>query len=406
MQHDISQRFTAEETCAPLDRQPEEAVLAELRALVAEVQGRSLFLIHYYQPTWIKRLLREAGAQLVEADSQALARAGRESDRELLVCITVPFMAGSSAILARPEQQVVLADVDAGCSLEASAPEDLVVEMLERTALLAPTVHDARTLQRGQFIPVCYTNVSAQVKAVTGEFGGIICTSSNATNAVRWVLERGGCPVFLPDQHLAANVAAELGLSRLAFWRHTERDGGLTDTELREAELVVWTGECNVHVKTEAEVIEAFVARHPRGHLLLHPEVPHAHVRVALARAGREHVGVGSTRFIHQRLAQLAEAEPGATVGIATETNFVSELQEAYRGKLEVQNLLRNVCACVHMRTRPEALLGALRAITSGALERSRHLVHLSSDVRTLALAALERSLMLKDEPFTLNWTA
>lgn len=385
-------REDPERACAPIDVAPPAALADELRARAAALRERAIFLVHYYQPTWIKRLLRECGVEVVVADSQELARKGSESDHELLFCVTVPFMAASSAILAREGQRVVLADPDAGCSLEASARPDLVAALFSRLRALGV-----------DFVPVCYTNVGAEVKALTGAHGGIICTSSSAVSAYRWAAARGGLPVMLPDRHLADNVAAEVGLSRLVTCDPQREDAGLQAADLAGAELLVWPGECNVHVKVDVAVLAAFAAEHPRAHLILHPEVPHAHVRAAIAAAGRERVGLGSTLFIRRKLAALADTEPGAAVGIATESNFVVELAEDFAGKLDVHNLLRNVCACVHMRTRADQLLAALRAAEQD-LSRSRHLVRLDATVTAGARKALARSLELKSEPFSLRW--
>ncbi len=389
----------SEDACAPVDLRPSEAVQAELRDKVEAIASRTIFLVHYYQPTWIKRLLAGCeGVELVVADSQELAKRGHDSDHELIFCVTVPFMAGSSAVLARDEQRVVLADHEAGCSLESSAPEPWVRRMLQRLAQLGGA-------ERAPWVPVCYTNVSAEVKAVTGEYGGIIHTSSSAISAYQWAIDQGRKPVFLPDQHLAANIVAERGVERVALWHNDQPDGGVGDAELEAAEMVIWTGECSVHVRAREEEIAAFAIDNPEAWLILHPEVPNASVRAAVSAAGRARVGLGSTLFIRRKLAELAVQQPGATVGVATETNFVTELQQEYSDRLQVHNLLSDVCACVNMRTRPEQMLGALNAVLDDALDGSDHLVQLDPQVKEGANRALARSLELSSAPFDLDWT-
>lgn len=390
---DLSERFADEETCAPLDPTPPDRTLGRIVEAVNAVKADTLFLVHYYQPTWIKNTLRDCGAELVISDSQALASRGYQSERKTLFCVTVPFMAGSSAILARDDQQVVIADPNAGCSLEASSPADLVDDMLDRLRSL-----------NVDFLPVCYTNVGAAVKAVVGRYGGIICTSSNAIDAMRWVLDQQKKPVFLPDRHLADNVAKELKLGKTAYWQHTRRGGALSEAEINSADLIAWTGQCNVHVKTDPKVLLDFADTYEDGHLILHPEVPNAHISAAVKRLGPDRVGVGSTRFIRERLDELAKNQPGIAVGIATESNFVSELTDEYRGTLNVMNILRNVCACVHMRTRPESLLAALDALKNDQLQGSAYLVRLDPALQSAAKEALQRSLSLKSCSFGLLW--
>jgi hypothetical protein len=79
------------------------------------------------------------------------------------------------------------------------------------------------------------------------------------------------------------------------------------------------------------------------------------------------------------------------------------ELASDFAGQLEVHNLLRNVCACVHMRTRADQLLRALRA-SEEDLSRSRHLVRLDGAVIAGARKALARSLELTSCSFSLRW--
>ena len=65
-----------------------------------------------------------------------------------------------------------------------------------------------------EVIPVTYMNSSADIKAFTGRHGGTVCTSSNASRALKWALGKGSKVLFLPDQHLGRNTAVlEMGMS-------------------------------------------------------------------------------------------------------------------------------------------------------------------------------------------------
>jgi quinolinate synthase len=92
---------------------------------------------------------------------------------------------------------------------------------------------------------VAYVNTSADVKAEVD----ICCTSSNAVQ----VVESLGVPVviFLPDQYLAANVAAQT-----------------------KVKIISWAGACEVHERFTAEEIREYRAAHPGLEIIGHPECP------------------------------------------------------------------------------------------------------------------------------------
>jgi quinolinate synthase len=77
----------------------------------------------------------------------------------------------------------------------------------------------------------------------------ICCTSSNAVQ----VVESLGVPVviFLPDQYLAANVAAQT-----------------------KVKIISWAGACEVHERFTAAEIREYRAAHPGLEIIGHPECP------------------------------------------------------------------------------------------------------------------------------------
>ncbi|MDW8072529.1 MAG: carboxylating nicotinate-nucleotide diphosphorylase, partial [Anaerolineae bacterium] len=132
---------------------------SELHARIAEVKARLgkqvLVLAHHYQRDEIM-----AHAD-VTGDSLELARQAVRSDAAVIVFCGVHFMAETAAILARPGQDVVMPDPEAGCYLADTATFTAVQSAWER---LAEVFGDAERV----FTPVTYVNSSAVLKAFCG----------------------------------------------------------------------------------------------------------------------------------------------------------------------------------------------------------------------------------------------
>ena len=172
-------------------------------------------------------------------------------------------MAESADILAQPWQQVVLPDLNAGCSMADMADISQVEECwakLHAAGLDTPAA--------GGLIPLTYMNSTAAIKAFCGERGGLVCTSSNAKAAFDWAFARGSRILFLPDQHLGRNTAYAMGipLSETVVWDPYQINGGLTPDRLRAARVILWKGHCSVHQRflpEHADKVRASVSGHP-----------------------------------------------------------------------------------------------------------------------------------------------
>src|SRR5579885_2302928 len=77
----------------------------------------AIILAHYYQEDSIQDLADYTG------DSLQLAQAAAKTNASVIVFCGVRFMAEGAKIL-NPEKQVLLPDMEAGCSLEESCPAD------------------------------------------------------------------------------------------------------------------------------------------------------------------------------------------------------------------------------------------------------------------------------------------
>jgi quinolinate synthase len=135
-------------------------------------------------------------------------------------------MAETVKLLA-PEKRVLVPAPEAGCSLAESI-----------------TAEDVRALRKAHpGVPVvAYVNTTAAVKAEVD----ICCTSANAAQVVASL--GVSKVIFVPDRHLAAQVAAEV-----------------------DVELIVWPGACEVHERFSAADVRALRAD-DQLRIIAHPE--------------------------------------------------------------------------------------------------------------------------------------
>ncbi|MGH9181785.1 MAG: quinolinate synthase NadA, partial [Acidimicrobiales bacterium] len=303
-----------------------------------------------------------------------LSRLAATTDAEFIVFCGVHFMAESADILTTDHQQVLLPDLNAGCSMADMADIDSVEEAWE--ALGEVTDVD-------RLVPITYMNSSAALKAFVGRQGGAVCTSSNARPVLRWALGRGAETkvLFFPDQHLGRNTAFDLGFGAadMAVWDPRRALGGLEEREVKEATFLLWKGHCSVHQRFRPEHVAAFRAAHPAGLVLAHPEC--ARETVALADQ------VGSTDAI---IRAVEAAAAGAVLGVATEIHLVQRLASEHPDKTVV-SLDPVVCPCSTMsRIDAAHLAWVLENLVRGTVVNQ---ITVDPDTTQWAKLALERML-------------
>ena len=386
---------------APLDERytlasPE--ALARRIAAAKEALGDRVFILgHHYQRDDVMRWADARG------DSFRLSVLAQERpEAEFIVFCGVHFMAESADILTGDHQQVILPDLNAGCSMADMADLDEVEEAWE--ALAQVTDID-------RVVPITYMNSSAALKAFVGEHGGAVCTSSNARAVLEWALNlndraddgAGGRQVlFFPDQHLGRNTGHQLGFTEadMQLWNPHKDQGGLDDRQIKEATFLLWKGHCSVHQRFRPHHVETFRAAHPDGIVVVHPECAHDTCAVADQ--------VGSTDYIIKAI----EAAPvGATIAVGTEIHLVNRLNDETPDKTVV-SLDPLICPCSTMsRIDGPHLAWVLENLVEGnvvnritvdpttaewakvALERARQLIENNVDV--LAETELRRAVTL-----------
>lgn len=351
---------------------PDHTMDGRIAAARAELGTDALILGHHYQRDEVIRFADFTG------DSYKLSKIASESSSRYILFCGVHFMAESADILARPYQQVVLPDLNAGCSMADMADISQVEECWSK-------LHAAGldTPSAGGLVPLTYMNSTAAIKAFCGERGGLVCTSSNAKAAFNWAFARGQRILFLPDQHLGRNTAHAMGipLSETVVWDPYQINGGLTPNRLRAARVILWKGHCSVHQRFLPEHADNVRAAHPGIQVIVHPEC-----RLEVCQKAD---AIGST----ERLIRIIEDAPaGSTFAVGTEIHLVNRLSKRFAplGK-KVMTLDESGCLCTTMfRISPQHLAWALENMVEG---RVVNRIRVAEDVKYWARIALARML-------------
>ena len=359
---------------------PEEYTTAspdELARRIGEakaVLGDRLFILgHHYQRDEVMRWADARG------DSFRLSVLAKEHpEAEFNVFCGVHFMAESADILTGDHQQVVLPDLNAGCSMADMADIDAVEEAWESIARLTD-------IER--VVPITYMNSAANLKAFVGRNGGAVCTSTNARAVLEWALRdpagpRGEQVLFFPDQHLGRNTGHQMGYSEsdMRVWNPHLEQGGLSDADVAGATFVLWRGHCSVHQRFRPEHIRDFRERHPDGVVIVHPECAHDVCELA------DHVG--STDFIIRTVEALP---PGSVAGVGTEIHLVQRLDA--ESDVTVESLDPLICPCSTMfRIDAAHLCWTLEELVEG---RVPNRITVDEDTAHWARVALERMLSI-----------
>jgi quinolinate synthase len=313
----------------PADR---EALVAEIMRLKRE-RG-ALLLAHYYQDPEIQDLADFVG------DSLELARAAQHAHARVIVFCGVRFMAETAKIL-NPEAEVLIPDLEAGCSLEESCPPDAFARW--------------RDAYPGA-IAVTYINCSAAVKALSD----IIVTSSSAEKIIRQI-PAGQTILFAPDRHLGAYLARRTGRA-----------------------MVLWPGTCIVHEQFSEKALVELKIEHPKAAVAAHPECPEPILALA------DHVGSTSS------ILKFVRESPAKEFLIATEPGIIHQMEKATPGKRFIPvpggsgECACNVCP--HMRR--NTLENLYTCLRDGAPR-----LDLPEELRLAALRPLRRMLEMAAAP-------
>ncbi|MCP9745203.1 quinolinate synthase NadA [Lacihabitans sp. CS3-21] len=194
--------------------------VAEINRLKKE--KNAVILAHYYQTADIQDVADYIG------DSLGLSQEAAKTEADLIVFAGVKFMAETAKILS-PNKKVVLPDINAGCSLEESAPAD-------KFKAFKANYPDA--------VVISYVNCSAELKTLTD----IVCTSTNAIKIVESVPADKQI-IFAPDKNLGGYINRVTGRN-----------------------MILWDGACMVHEAFSARMLKDMKEKYPEACVIAHPE--------------------------------------------------------------------------------------------------------------------------------------
>jgi len=290
----------------------------------------AVILAHYYQDAEIQDLADFVG------DSLQLSQQAAKTKAKVIVFCGVHFMAETAKIL-NPDKQVLLPDLDAGCSLADRCPPDQFAAWLAKYP--------------GHKV-ISYINCSAGVKALSD----VICTSSNAEKIVRSFPEDQPL-VFAPDRHLGAWVEKQTG-----------RD------------LVKWPGFCIVHEQFTERQLQKLKVRHPNAEIIAHPECDESVLGIADF--------VGSTKGL---LEHVQKSPPKSTFIVATEVGILHLMQKA---RPDVELIPAPPASGCNCSICPYMRLNTLEKLYLCMRDRTPELT-LPEEVRLRALKPVQRMLEL-----------
>lgn len=343
----------------------DDLVLKEIKMLKEELFNKHLVLGHHYQSDEIIQFADEKG------DSLALAKKAAATKRPYITFCGVHFMAETADMLTSDDQQVLLPDLNAGCSMADMANNEQVLKAWDFFS----------SATQEKIIPVTYINCTAELKAFVGNNGGAICTSSNAKKIITWAFSQGKKLLFFPDQHLGRNTCFDLGikLDEMVVYNPNMKNGGLTPEQIEKAKVILWYGYCSVHQGFTTAQIEELNKTSPETQVIVHPECSFEVVQAAHDN--------GSTSYI---IDKIAAAPAGSKFAVGTEVNLVNRLASEFKDK-EIISLSPYQCLCTTMyRVRPRWLLASLLSIKE---DKPINVIKVSKEIREPALVALERML-------------
>ena len=351
------------------DHTNDERIAAARRLL-----GTSTILLgHHYQRDEVIRFADFTG------DSYKLSKAASETEAQYIVFCGVHFMAESADVLAHDGQQVILPDLNAGCSMADMAEIGQVEECWE-------TLHKSGA-HEGEIVPLTYMNSSAAIKAFCGERGGLVCTSSNARKAFEWAFARGEKILFLPDQHLGRNTGHAMGipLNEMVVYDPWQIGGGITP-ETACARRASSFGR--VTAPSTSVSCRSTSTRSARSI----PAFRSSCIRSAALKFARRPTRLGST----ERLIKIVQEAPeGTSFAIGTEIHLVNRLAKQFAplGK-RIVTLDDTGCLCTTMyRISPGHLAWALENLVEG---RVVNRIQVRDDVKYWARVALDRMLEVR----------
>jgi quinolinate synthase len=260
-------------------------------------EKNAIILAHNYQLPEVQEVADFVG------DSLALSRNASNTTADIIIFCGVHFMAETAAIIC-PEKQVLIPDLEAGCSLAAS------INASELNSWIA---------EHPNAVVVSYINTTAEVKSLSD----YCCTSSNAVKVINSI------PIdkeilFLPDMFLGSYVAEV-----------TKRKN-----------IYIWPGECHVHAGIRADDINKMLEIYKTAEFLVHPEC-------SCTSSTLYHISTGElSKNAHilstDGMMSYARSSSARQFLIATETGILHRMQQENRDKIFIP--IKKDAVCKYMK--------------------------------------------------------
>lgn len=300
---------------------------SEIERLRKELNA--VILAHYYQDSEIQDIADFIG------DSLELSRRAAETQANVIVFAGVHFMAETAKILS-PNKQVLLPDLEAGCSLAEGCPA---------------TEFRAFRARHPEHVSITYINCSAEVKAASD----IICTSSSAEKIIQQIpVDK---PIFFaPDRNLGRYLIKKTG-----------RD------------MLLWEGSCVVHETFSLRKLTQLQLEYPDAELIAHPECEEPILEKASF--------VGST----SGLLKYVQTSPSQKFIVATEVGIIHQMERHAPGKIYIAAPPEASCSCNEC---PYMKLNTMEKLYQCMKNRSPE-ISLSADIIERALIPIQRMMSM-----------
>jgi quinolinate synthase len=279
-------------------------------------------------------------------DSLGLSQQAAQTQADVIVFCGVHFMAETAKIL-NPGKIVVLPDMDAGCSLEASCP--------------APELAKLQATNPN-FWTIAYINCSAAVKALSD----VIVTSGNAEKIVR-AAPKDKDLLFVPDENLGQWVMEQTGRP-----------------------MTLWKGNCYAHVEFQRERVLAAKKQYPEAKIIVHPE------------SLREVRDLADAVCSTEKMILYCKASPAKRFVIVTESGIIHRMQKECPGKeflcapvFDVMKMPTDNCRCSECKFMKMNTLEKVRDCMKNLAPR----LELPADIIRRARLPIDRMLKISAQP-------
>jgi len=310
---------------APRSAPPKLTPIQE-EILALKRERNAVILAHNYQIEAIQQVADYVG------DSLGLSYQAQAAQADVILFCGVHFMAETAKIV-NPARTVLLPDIDAGCSLSDSCPD----ERLAAYKAANPNVY-----------VVAYINCSAGVKALSD----VIVTSGNAVKIVNQIPADKDI-LFVPDQNLGQWVSQQTG-----------------------RQMRLWPGSCYAHVMFTTQAVEKVRAKFPNAPVVAHPECTQA-VRDLADE-------VCSTEL----MVKFAKESPANEIIVVTESGMLHRLRKEVPHKTFIAGPTDS-CACNDCRFMKMNTIEKVR----DALKNLSPVIDVPEATRIAALVPIQRML-------------